>query len=366
MTEELIYRCGLSNIHGIGSITAKKLIDHFGSARSLFSASKKELIRVSQIGSSLALKIWDKKDFSLEAKELTTLEKKGIKILFFDDQEYPSRLKNQPDCPFMLQYLGNNILNHPRIISIVGTRNPTRYGVSQCEKIIEELKPYDVIITSGLAYGIDAVAHRAALKSDIPTLAVLGSGIGKIYPSDHIELAQKLTLSGGLLSQFSLNTSAEREHFPMRNSIVAGICDALVVIQSNVTGGSMITAGIANHYHKDVFALPGNVTDKYSQGCHHLIMNFKASIFQNGDDIAKFMNWDNNDLNTGGIQKSFFPDLDEEENLIVNLISNLESVKFDDLAGKIKKSPSKLIATLLQLELKGVIKTEPGNIYTLL
>lgn len=366
MNEEVVFRFALSKINGIGSVIAKKLIEHFGSAKDIFSASKKDLIRVPQIGSSLAVKIWEKKDFNQESKEINLLHKKGIEILFFDHPEYPYRLKNQLDSPFFIQYQGQKILNHPRIVSIVGTRNPTRYGITQCEKIIEDLKPYNVIIISGLAYGIDAIAHRSALKADIPTLAVLGSGIGKIYPSDHLELAQKICFSGGLISQFSYHTSAEREHFPMRNSIVAGICDALIVIQSNISGGSMITAGMANHYYKDVFALPGNVNDKYSQGCHHLIMNFKASIFQTGEDIAKFMNWENPGNFSGGIQKSFFPDLNEEENLIVNLIADSESISFDQLAGKLKKSPSKLVSDLLQLELKGIIRVEPGKIYTLL
>jgi DNA processing protein len=366
MNEETVFRLGLANIQGIGPVTAKKLVTHLGSAKNVFLASKRELISIAQIGTTLASKISQKKDFSAEENQVYRLQKDEVKILFFDDESYPYRLKQQIECPFMIQYLGTDILNYKRIISFVGTRNPTRYGLNQCEKLIEHFKAYDIVVTSGLAFGIDAAAHQAALKHGIPTIAVLGSGIDKIYPPDHLPLAKKIISNGGLISQFNYHSSAEREHFPMRNSIIAALCDALVIIQSDSTGGSMITATLANHFNKDVFALPGNVNERYSQGCHQLILNHKASIFQTAEDIATFMNWETLRPNLSRIQKTFFPELNEDEKIIVTLFEANDTLRFETLAGFLKKTPSKLAALLLQLELKGVIKAEPGNMYSLL
>jgi len=290
------------------------------------------------------------------------MQKEGIQYTFFMDEDYPTRLKHFADAPLLLFTLGNVDLNPERTVSIVGTRKPTLYGKTVTEEIIETLAPYDVSIISGLAYGIDITAHRQCLKLDIPTIGVMGSGMGNIYPDAHHHVAQKMMARGGIITEFSYDTGPDAVNFPMRNRIVAGLCDVLVVIESGVKGGSMISAALANDYNKDVAAIPGRKIDKSSAGCNHLIKNQQAHLIESGEDLIHLMSWDRK-TKQQTYQADLFTEMDEHEKKIYSLIVDCGEKDIDTLAFESKSTPGELAAILLNLEFKGAIKSLPGKKY---
>lgn len=363
--DELLYQIALTKIPLVGAVTARNLVSYCGNARSVFSASKKQLLKIPNVGERIAENIIQTGILQEAEKELQFIEKERIQTFFYLDQNYPDRLKHYADSPVLIYYKGTSDLNHTRIVGIVGTRQPTPQGVGICEEIVEGLKPYNVLILSGLAYGIDSAAHRKSVELDIPTIGVLGHGFQTIYPAQHRTLAAKMTFNGGLLTEFPSNTLPDREHFPMRNRIIAGMCDALVVIETAIRGGSMITAYMANEYNKDVFAIPGKVKDKLSQGCNHLIKTHKALLLESADDIAYVMRWEENDA-PKLIQHQLFVELEPLEKIIVDLLQQSTEIGIDKLTYETRLSGSEMASLLLNLEFKGVIKSLPGKRYTLM
>lgn len=365
---ELIYKIALTKIPLVGAITAKNLIGYCGGVQEVFRAKKRDLIRIPGIGEQIANNIVRQNVLEEAEKEMLFVEREGIEALFYLDARYPQRLRHLPDAPVLLYYRGTTPLNTPRTLGIVGTRQPTHRGIAICEGIISDLAGCGVVIISGLAYGIDVAAHRHALRMNLPTIGVLGHGLDQIYPPAHRKVAEEMAAHGGLLTEFSSASRPDRENFPMRNRIVAGLCDALLVIETNIRGGSMITAQLANDYHKEVFAVPGRVGDTLSAGCHLLIKSHRATLVESAADLQYHLGWEDqpDGTTTGqGVQVSMFPELSDDERKIVELLRTKDTMEVDLLAHETDLEPSTLAALLLQLEFKGLIRTLPGKRYLL-
>ncbi|MBK8443314.1 MAG: DNA-protecting protein DprA [Sphingobacteriales bacterium] len=359
----------LTFIPGIGDTTAKLLISYCGGAAEVFRASKRDLLRINGIGESTADSLLLHKNNALHRaeQELTFAEKNAIQVLPFNDKSYPYRLKNCPDSPLLLYYKGTADLQAQRMVAIVGTRRPSDYGREWCVQLLQDLVPYHTCIVSGLAYGIDQTAHSAAVKNQIPTIGVLAHGLDRLYPAAHKNLAQKMLENGGLLSDFPSQTQPDRENFPQRNRIIAGMCDLTIVVETALKGGSMITAYYAQEYNRDVAALCGRSTDIASQGCNLLIKKNIAALVENAEDIANLMMWEKDDLSSASkhtIQRPLFVDLGDEEKAIAEALQqeNDTSLHIDVLAARLQWSSSTLAAKLLGMELLGLIKRMPGNL----
>ena len=364
MKEDLLYKIAVTKIAKVGPVTARNLISYCGGVKAIFQSNKKDLLKIPGIGETTIANLHDKKVLFEAERELKFVEANNINPLFFLDKDYPSRLKHFQDSPILLYYKGNADLNAPHIVSIVGTRTPTVRGKAFCEEIVEGLSLYNVLIVSGLAYGIDAIAHQASLENKLATIGVLGHGLSRIYPTKHKRMADQMLDCGGLLTEFSSEVDIEREHFPMRNRIIAGMCDALIVIETAQKGGSMISAHMANNYNKDVFAVPGRLNDKFSQGCNHLIKTHKASLIESAEDIGYVMRWDKKS-EVKSVQKSLFVELSENERQIVDLLQNEEDLSIDKLSQETQFNSSKMAELMLDLEFKGIVKTLPGKRYIL-
>ncbi|MEO6131573.1 MAG: DNA-processing protein DprA [Saprospiraceae bacterium] len=347
----------------VGPINARQLLAYCGSIEGVFGQQKRFLKSIPGIGEEIASRIGKSSSLFVAAEEeLAVMEKKNIEYTFFTDENYPSRLKHFSDAPLLLFTKGNVDLNPERTVAIIGTRKPTVYGKTVTEEIIDSLATYDVTIISGLAYGIDITAHRHSIALNIPTIGVMGSGMGVIYPDMHVPVVEKMLALGGIITEFSYDTGPDAVNFPMRNRIVAGLCDVLVVIESGITGGSMITAGIANDYNKDVAAIPGRKIDKSSAGCNHLIKNQQAHLIESGEDLIHLMSWDRK-TKQQAYQADLFTQMDEGEQKIYSLIVDLGEKDIDTLAFESKSTPGELAAILLNLEFKGAIKSLPGKKY---
>jgi DNA processing protein len=364
MNNDLLYQVALTLVPQIGAVHAKILAQHFGSAEAVFKASKKHLESVEGIGTVRAKCIKSFGDFASSEAELAFVEKHKITPLFVTDAQYPRRLLHCYDSPALLFYRGTADLNCPRILSVVGTRNHSDYGRQLAEKIIEDLQGEDILILSGLAFGIDSVAHRAALKNGLPTVGVLAHGLDRIYPPQNKALAKQMTAQGGLLTDFISGTNPDKQNFPKRNRIVAGLCDALLVVESGRKGGSLITAELANGYNKDVFALPGKTTDAKSEGCNYLIQQNKAMLVTNGSDIATAMGW-HPPTKPAVVQRQLFAELNGHERTVVNLLQGQNGMHIDELYGKSGLSSSSVAAALLTLEMNGLAVSLPGKLYRL-
>ncbi len=363
MQKELVYQIALTLIPNIGDVNAKALVTHFGNAQAIFHAPKKELEAIEGIGSVRANSIKNFKDFTRAEDEILFIKKYKITPLFLTDKNYPQRLLNCYDSPPLLYYKGNADLNSSRIVAIVGTRNNDEHGKMICEKLIEELINEEVIIVSGLAFGIDSIAHKCSLKNNIQTIGVLAHGLDRIYPSQNSSLAKQMVSCGGLLTEFKSNTNPDRQNFPGRNRIVAGISDATIVIESGIKGGSLITAELGNGYNKDVFAFPGRVNDIKSEGCNYLIKNNKAGLITSANDLIENMGWKTIQKPTPKKQKELFIELTKEEKIIVDILQSQEQVQIDELYFKSKLSSSEVAQALLMLEMQGVVSSLPGKIY---
>jgi DNA processing protein len=359
--EEEVCLLGLSQISGIGPILAKNLLEKFGSAKGVFSATRVELLDIVGIGPQLVENLSKGFDPSKVAQRLKFFRGQGIKIIPYTSAHYPIGLAEIKDSPIFIYYQGQEkILNKNPMVAIVGTRNPSRYGKAQCQKIVEELSAYEVTIVSGLAYGIDAIAHQTALSCQLPTIAVLGGGFDHIYPNDHWNLAQKIHQTGGLISEYPPDQKVEKEHFPMRNRIIAGLSSAVLIIETAAKGGSIITAGLASGYFKEVFALPGSVQNVKSRGCHSLIKRNIAALFESGHDVAGLMGWEKKKNNL--VLKS---EINEDEKRILNLLDFTSPKELNSLMQKTSFPGGQLKALLLELELKNLIISLPGNQYIL-
>lgn len=365
MNNDLLYQIALTLVPNIGDVHAKALINIYGDAQSIFKAKKKELENIEGIGSVRARSIKDFTDLSSSEEEIKFIEKYKITPLFITDENYPKRLLNCFDSPSLLYYRGNADLNTSKIISIVGTRNNSSYGKMVCEKFIEDLRSENILIVSGLAFGIDTIAHKAALKNNLNTIAVLAHGLDRIYPSQNKSLAKQITEQGGLLTDFISNTNPDKQNFPKRNRIVAGICDAVIVIESGKKGGSLITAELGNGYNKDVFAIPGRTNDSKSEGCNYLIKNNKAALINSADDFLEMMNWKSTAKPSVKKQRELFIELAPDEKIVVEILQQQENIQIDELYFKSGLSSSAVATALLMLEMQNVVASLPGKIYKL-
>jgi DNA processing protein len=366
MDEELIYKIALSMIPGVGGILARNLLAYVGSVEGVFSEPLKSLMKIPGIGEVNARRIKKKEIIQKAEKEIEFIEKNNIELLFYTDKDYPRRLKTCVDAPLLIYTKGNMHLNEQRVIAIVGTRNATEYGKQVCEELIHQFheRNYPILVVSGLAYGIDIHAHKSALKYNIPTVALVGHGLDKLYPSLHAETAKKMLENGGLVTDFPSGTKIDPPNFLRRNRIIAGLADATIVVESAVKGGALVTADIASSYNRDVFAFPGRAGDTFSKGCNQLIRNSGAALIDGIDDLEYFMGWEA----TGKekvIQSSLFVDLSPPEEKVVELIKANGELFIDQISAELELPVSRVSAMLLNLEFKNVLVALPGKMYKL-
>lgn len=363
---DLFYLLALQQVEGIGTITAKKLLQHFGSPEAIFQAKKTELAKIDGIGKLTIANLHKKDGFEQAESEILFLEKEDINVFSFQCNEYPDRLKNCHDAPLLLFQSGNVNWNNSKIISIVGTRQITTYGAEFTKKLLEELEPLNPIIVSGFAYGVDIVAHQAAMEHNLQTIGVLAHGLNQIYPKTHKKYMAKMQENGGFLTEFWTYSKPDRENFVKRNRIVAGISEATIVVESAERGGSLITAEIANDYNREVFAVPGRATDKYSQGCNNLIKTQRAQMITSAADLIYLLNWDIKNKTTvenKAIQKQLFVTLSEDEQKIYNYLQTKGKELMDIIALDCDLPIFKISSILLNMELKGVVKPLPGKVF---
>lgn len=358
----LLYQIAITEIPGIGAINAKKLISHCGGVEAVFKEKKKNLLKIPGLGPSIANAIVGQQVFNRAEQEMRFIEKYKINPLYYLDENYPARLKHCLDGPILLYYKGVANLNSKHIISIVGTRRASPYGREITKRLIEELSDLEILIVSGLAYGVDTIAHRSALKNEIPTVGILAHGLDRIYPGVNRKLAVSMQEKGGLLTEFMSETNPDRENFPRRNRIVAGMSDATLVIESARKGGAIITANIAASYDRDVFAVPGQVGQKYSEGCNFLIKSNKAALVESVEDIKYFMQWENT-FGHKSKQGKLFRSLLPEERLLLDILKGNSQSSIDFLVMNSRLSYSKIAEVLLNLEFDGLVVSLPGKMY---
>jgi len=365
MNPDLLYQLALTLIPNIGPVQAKILLQHCN-PEEIFHAKKSFLEKIEGIGPVRAASITSYKDFSEAEEEIKFLEKYKIKPIFLTDNEYPKRLLNCYDSPTLLYYRGDADLNASKIIAIIGTRSNTEYAKQVTEKLIKDLAAQNITIVSGLAFGVDAIAHKAAVKYNLPTIGVLAHGLDQIYPAEHTGLAKDMIKNeGGLLTEFRSKTKPDKHNFPSRNRIVAGMSDAVVVVETGIKGGSMITAELANGYNKDVFAFPGKITDSKSTGCNYLVKNSKAMLLTDAEEIIDAMGWQQTKKIIPRKQKELFIELSAEEKVIIDILKEKDAVHIDELNFKSGMNSSVVAASILTLELQNVILSLPGKLYKL-
>jgi len=364
MDENLLNNIALTMVQDVGPVMAKVLISYCGSAEAVFKASKKELLKIPQVGPKTVERITASKTFDRAEDQMKYLSNNDGKAVVFHSDEYPQRLKHFESSPLVLYLKGEMNLNHKRTVAIIGTRKPTEQGKINCEKLIDGLQDYGVQIISGLAFGIDTCAHKKSVEVDTETIGVMGHGLDILYPAENRKLVSKMMHNGGVLTEFPINTRPDRENFPMRNRIIASMSDVVVVVESKRKGGSIITAEFANSYNKDVFAIPGRTTDDASEGCNKLIKQHKANLLESAADIGYIMRWDETDK-TRVVQKALFIDFNPEEQKLVDILKEKDSLTVDELSHMLNLPPSKLASMLLNLEFKGAIRSLPGKKYIL-
>jgi DNA processing protein len=364
MPSELLYQIALTQVPNIGYVHTRTLVQHFGSASAVFAAKQSLLEKIEGIGSVRAGSIKSFNKFKDAEAEIKFIDKYKIQPLFITDSTYPQRLLHCYDAPALLFYKGTAKLNASRVVAIVGTRNNTDYGKHITEKLVKDLSTYDITIVSGLAYGIDAIAHKCSIKHDIPTVGVVGHGLDQVYPAAHSTLAKDMIKhGGGLLTEYKSKTPPDKHNFPGRNRIVAGISDATILIETGIKGGSMITADIADSYNRDVFAVPGKLTDAKSEGCNHLIKTNKAILLTDAAELITVMGWDEKKIVPKN-QKELFVELNDDEKKIVSIVQQRGSMHIDEINLLSDMSTSAVAAAILNLEMQGAVRALPGKVYT--
>jgi DNA processing protein len=363
MDQNRLSLLALHFIPGIGDYLIRQVVSYCGSAEKVFKTPKGKLLKVPGIGEVTAEAIRQGKPFAAAEKELKKSEKEKVDLVFFTDKNYPSRLRQINDAPSMLYVKGNVDFECAKVVGIVGTRQATAYGRERVEDLVEGLVPHQALIVSGLAYGIDIHAHKQALKNNLPTIGVMGSGMDKIYPASHADTAKKMMDHGGIVTEHKFGTAPDAHNFPARNRIVAGLCDAVVIVEAAEKGGALITAEIANSYNKDVFAYPGNIGQSHSAGCNNLIKSNRAHLLTAVKDLEYIMNWD---VNSKPEKKTTFSleNYDEIEQVVLKtLLENNQQLMIDELSWRTNMPVSQLASVLLGLEFKNVVKSLPGKIY---
>ncbi|MFN7100278.1 MAG: DNA-processing protein DprA [Flavobacterium sp.] len=360
--QDLFYLLALQRVEGVGDIMAKKLLTHLGSAEAIFNTKSSQLAAIDGVGAMLLKSIKDKTVFAKAQKELDFIKENNITTAFFQDTNYPERLKQCVDSPLLLFSSGNINLNNRRMISIVGTRQITAYGTEFCRRLIADLAPLDPVIVSGFAYGVDIVAHQLAVEHNLQTIGVVAHGLNQIYPKTHKKYVAAVEQNGGFMTEFWSSSNPDKENFVRRNRIVAGMCEATIVIESAERGGSLITATMANDYNRDVFAVPGRVTDKYSQGCNNLIKTQKANVLTSAADLVYILNWDIH-KEVKPVQKQLFVELDPDEQKVYDYLLKTGKELLDIIALQCDLPIYKISGMLLNMELKGVIRPLPGKLF---
>jgi DNA processing protein len=358
-----IYRIALSKLNGIGPIRAAQVLSKLENINDLFESTLQELKLQTGMAESLLRALKREDALALAEKQLIFNEKHSITTHFFQDSTYPRRLRQCSDAPIVIYTKGEMDLNHTQIVSIVGTRNHTEYGKELLKSLIRSFKNKNILVVSGLAYGVDIHAHQLCLENKIQTIGILGHGLDRIYPSQHKQIAKVMQENGGLVTEFMIGTNPDRENFPMRNRIVAGLADATIVIESKERGGSMITAELANDYSRDVFAFPGDIGRETSEGCNLLIKKQKAHLISSPNDFLTFMNWD---TKTVPVQKKLELNLEPDEATVINLFENEEILNLDTIGMKAEMSASKINVLLFQMEIKNIVEQLPGKRYRIL
>jgi DNA processing protein len=359
---EYYYQLALSRVESVGLISAKKLVRHFGSAQVVFQTSKRDLMQVPGMRDAQAANIAKFGGFARIDEEFNFIEKEGIRVYSFMEPDFPSRLKHCMDAPMLLYVKGNANLSAERMVSIVGTRRITDYGKKVCAELVKALAPYGVTVVSGMAYGVDIEAHKACIKLGLPTVGVMAHGLDRIYPNSHTRHAMDMLNNGGIVTEFVSGTQPDRENFPQRNRIVAGMTDATIVVESGAKGGSIITANLANGYNRDVFAIPGSIYDSQSAGCNLLIKSHRAALLESAKDLEYIMGWKVGDK-PKSVQKKIFVDLSPEESVLIDFLSEKGKTQIDELCLNIEMTMSTAMVHLLNLELNGMVRSLPGKLY---
>ncbi|NCA21004.1 MAG: DNA-protecting protein DprA [Crocinitomicaceae bacterium] len=353
-----LYKIAASKLHGIGPVRTQQILSKIGDVEELFSNSLKSIWLQSGFSQSILKSLNRDEALKLADTQLNFNIKNNVSTHFFLDGNYPRRLKQCNDSPIVVYSKGKMDLNHSKIVSIVGTRDLTSYGQRILIELIHSLKEEGVLVASGLAYGVDILAHQLCVENDIQTIGVLGHGLDRIYPFKHRGIAKEMLENGGLVTEFMINTKPDRENFPMRNRIIAGLSDGVLVVETAERGGSMITAQLANDYNREVMALPGRITDKWSQGCLKLIKNQEASLVSGSEDITRILQWKESNA-----KQMIIPFLEPLEKKIVDLYVDAKSISLEYLLLHSSLSIGSLSQLLLDMEFKGLLKELPGKRY---
>jgi DNA processing protein len=360
--QELFSLLALQKVELVGDVVAKKLLNYFESASDIFQAKANKLTSIDGIGSVLIKNLKDKSVFNKAEAELKFIQENEIDVHYFKEKSYPEKLKHCFDAPILMFSVGKINVQQSRIISIVGTRQVTSHGAEFCRNLIAEIAPLNPIIVSGFAYGVDIVAHQSAMEHNLQTIGVLAHGLNQIYPASHRKYCKKMEANGGFMTEFWSSSNPEKENFVKRNRIVAGMSEATIVIESAERGGSLITAMLANDYNRDVFAVPGRITDKFSLGCNNLIKTQKANLLTSAADLIYMLNWDIKE-STKGVQKQLFVDLLADEQIVYDYLLQKGKELMDTIALDCGFPIYILSGMLLNMELKGVIRPLPGKLF---
>ncbi|MFC6999730.1 DNA-processing protein DprA [Rufibacter roseus] len=368
--KDLLYQVALPLIPHVGGGTARTLVKGFGSAEAVFSASQERLAQLPRVGTTVLRNLLSYKSSALrEAEEIIKkAEAEEVQLLYYTNPAYPDRLRDLPDAPLLLYYKGTADLNAQKVISIVGTRKSTEYGRIVTERMVQDLVQHEALVVSGLAYGIDIIAHRAALKAGVPTVGVMANSVETVYPTQHTRDAEKMVQNGGLLSEFPFGTKPDAPRFPSRNRIIAGMSDCTIVVESTNKGGSLISADIAHGYDREVMAVPGPITSETSEGTNQLIKSLKAVPYTKHQDLVELLNWDKA-LAPGAVAKAE-PTLDltafsEDEQKVLQVLQHAGPTHIDVLSRNTDFSMGQLSSVLFTLEMSGMIKAMPGKLYGL-
>jgi len=360
---ELIALLRLQRTPNIGDVIAKKLLEKCGSAQGIFEERKTNLLKLDGVGTYTLNALHNKKYQNEAAQEYLYIQNNGVQCHYFKDETYPKALKHCVDGPILLFSSGAIDLKDKRIISVVGTRNMTNYGEAFCEAFIEELAPLNPVIVSGFAYGVDIAIQKAAMKHNLQTIGCLAHGLNQIYPKAHQKYSTKVRNNGGFFTEFWSSSNPERENFLKRNRIIAGLSEATVVVESAEKGGSLVTADIAHSYNRDIFAVPGRTTDKFSVGCNNLIKQQKAHLLTSAANLVYLLGWEIDQPEQKVIQKQLFVDLNETEKLVYSYLQSNGKQMLDNVALACNMPIFKVSSTLLSMEMKGAIRPLPGKLF---
>ena len=366
MTDQRLYQIGLTMVEGVGDAVARHLIEALGDAESIFRVRRSDLAKLPGVASRVVERLLDPEVLRRAERELRFVDDNHIQLFYYQDPSYPERLRQCPDAPVLFYFKGEADLSAAHVLSIVGTRHATAYGKELTDRLIEELaaRVPDLLVVSGLAYGIDICAHRAAVRQGLATVGVLAHGLDRIYPAVHRSTAVEMLHKGGLLTDFPTGTNPDRPNFVRRNRIVAGLSEATLVVESATKGGSLITADLAVSYSRDVLAFPGRVGDPYSAGCNQLIRQNKAALISNAEELIETLSWDVQAKRRPLPQQTqlLFDEADEAAR-ILRFLAEKQKAHLNEIAVAMAMPISQLSTILFELELQGKVKTLPGSVY---